>query len=81
MPIPEGVVDGLARIAPRPVLFIATGGDYSRTLVQYFYNRAPEPKFYWEVPETTHGGSPLARPGEYEQTVVGFFDRTLLKGE
>jgi pimeloyl-ACP methyl ester carboxylesterase len=79
VPIPAGVVDGLARIAPRPILFIATGQDYGRTLVQHFYQLAHDPKFYWEVPETTHGGSPIARPQEYEQTVVGFFDRTLLK--
>ncbi len=79
VPIPEGVVEGLPRIAPRPILFIATGQDYGRLLVQHFYRRASEPKQYWEVSETYHGGSPLARPQEYEQQVVGFFDRALLR--
>lgn len=77
VPIPEGVVDGLPRIAPRPILFVATGRDYGRTLVRYFYDRASEPKQWWEVPEATHGASPIVRPDEYENIVVGFFDRAL----
>ena len=79
VPIPEGVVDGLPRIAPRPILFIATGQDYGRTLVRYFFDKASEPKEWWEVPETTHGGSPIARPDEYERVIVAFFDRALAK--
>ena len=79
VPIPEGVLDGLPRIAPRPVLFIATGRDYGRTLVRFFYDRAGEPKQWWEVPETAHGGSPQVRPAEYENTIVRFLDRALAK--
>lgn len=77
VPIPEGVLDGLPRIAPRPILFIATGQDYGRTLVRYFFDRAGEPKQWWEVPETVHGGSPISQPDEYETVVVEFFDRAL----
>ena len=79
VPIPEGVVDGLPRIAPRPILFIATGQDYGRALVMYFFGRAGESKQWWEVPETTHGGSMQARPNEYEATIVNFLDRALAK--
>jgi len=79
VPIPEGVVDGLPRIAPRPILFIATGQDYGRALVKYFFDRAGEAKQWWEVPETTHGGSPQAHPDEYEATIVNFLDRALAK--
>jgi hypothetical protein len=67
----------LGRIAPRPVLFTSTGQDYGHLLVTHFYDLASEPKAYWEAPETTHGGSPTARPAEYEQTIVSFFDRAL----
>jgi dienelactone hydrolase len=77
VPLPEGVVDGLKRIPPCPILFIATGQDYGQLFVKHLYNTAGDPKSYWEVPETTHGGSPLARPQEYEQTIVGFFDQAL----
>ena len=73
------MIAGLPRIAPRPILFIATGQDYGRTQVQYFFDKASEPKAWWEVPETSHGGSPIAQPDEYERVVVGFFDRTLTK--
>lgn len=79
VPMPEGVVDGLKRVPPRPVLFIATGQDYGQLFVKHLYNVAGDPKSYWEVPETTHGGSPLARPQEYEQTIVEFFDQALGK--
>ncbi|MBI5563310.1 MAG: alpha/beta fold hydrolase [Chloroflexi bacterium] len=77
VPIPEGVIEGLLRIAPRPILFIAAGQEYGRLLVRRFFDRASEPKERWEVPETTHGGSPIARPDEYEHVIVGFFDRVL----
>ncbi len=77
VPIPEGVVERLPHIAPRPILFVSTGQDYGRALAQYFFDKANEPKAWWEVPETTHGGSPIARPDEYERVIVGFFDRAL----
>lgn len=77
VPIPEGVVDGLPHIAPRPILFTATGQDYGRLFVRHLFDQASDPKEWWEVPETTHGGSLSARPEEYERVVVGFFDRTL----
>ncbi len=79
VPIPDGVIEVLPRIAQRPILFIATGQDYGRTLVRYFFDRASEPKEWWEVPETTHGGGPIARPDEYERVIVAFFDRALAK--
>ncbi len=78
-PIPAGLIDDLKRMTPRPILFTATGQDYGRALVRHFYEQALDPKDWWEVPETTHGGGPQARPEEYEQTVIGFLDRTLLK--
>ncbi len=77
--IPAGVIDELKRMTPRPILFTATGQDYGRALVRHFYEQAAEPKEWWEVPETDHGGSLRARPEEYEQTVVGFLDRVLVK--
>jgi dienelactone hydrolase len=77
--IPAGIVDELKRMTPRPILFTATGQDYGRALVRHFYEQAAEPKEWWEVPETDHGNSLRTRPEEYEQTVVGFFDRVLVK--
>jgi pimeloyl-ACP methyl ester carboxylesterase len=79
VPVPSGVVEDLKRMTPRPILFIATGQEEGRTLVRYFYEQTPEPKEWWQVPEADHGGSLSTRPAEYEQTVVGFFDRVLAK--
>jgi dienelactone hydrolase len=78
-PLPAGVVAELKRMTPRPILFTAAGQDYGRALVRHFYEQAADPKEWWEVPETDHGGSLRARPEEYEQTVVDFFDRVLVK--
>ncbi|HSD83184.1 MAG TPA: alpha/beta fold hydrolase [Anaerolineae bacterium] len=78
-PIPTGVVDELKRMTPRPILFTATGQDYGRALVRYFYEQAADPKEWWEVPETDHGNSLRARPQEYEHIVIDFLDRGLVK--
>jgi pimeloyl-ACP methyl ester carboxylesterase len=74
-----GVVEGLDRIAPRPVFFIATGppdepGDW---LVRHFYEQAAEPKSWWLVPEAGHGQVPALRPDEYRARIVAFFDGAL----
>ena len=37
------------------------------------------PATLWEIPEAHHVGGLAARPAEYEQRVVGFFDRELAR--
>ena len=44
-----------------------------------FYAVAHEPREIWEVPGSGHIGGTEARPREYEQRIVGFFDRYLLR--
>lgn len=78
---PVGIVDVIGEIAPRPLLLISAGEGLGRRLVKHLYDRASEPKALWEISETYHGGAPAARPEEYEERVVGFFDRTLLESE
>jgi hypothetical protein len=39
---------------------------------------AGRPKAIWRIPEVSHTGGITTRPEEYEQRVVGFFDRALL---
>ena len=71
----------VSRIAPRPVfLILATKGQGGEQLSSDFYEAAREPKELWEIPEAGHTGGITARPEEYEQRVVGFFDRALLDG-
>ena len=79
IPIPAGVPEKIREISPRPIMFIDTGQAEARVLVRYFYEIADEPKELWEIPETYHGGQLEARPLEYEEKMITFFDDTLLK--
>ena len=79
IPIPAGVPDALRHISPRPIMFVDTGQAEGRVLVRYFYTLAEEPKELWEIPEAYHGAQFMARPLEYEQRMVTFFNNALLK--
>lgn len=70
-------VDSAAAISPRPVFFVAgeAEAEANRTLAQF--QAAGRPKELWLVPEVGHGGYLERWPAEYEQRVVGFFDRYL----
>jgi dienelactone hydrolase len=66
------------RIAPRPIFLISAGhGVDSEVLNKQFFAAAGEPRTLWEIPEAGHTGGLESRPAEYEQRVVGFFDRAL----
>ena len=54
------------------------GQDGERNLNPTYYAAAGEPKTLWEVPGSGHVGGIDAQPKEYEQRLVGFFNRTLL---
>jgi dienelactone hydrolase len=72
---PPGVVDVIADIAPRPILLIATGRDMEQRVGRHYFANASEPKALWEIPEAGHGRGPVARPEEYEERIVTFFDQ------
>jgi fermentation-respiration switch protein FrsA (DUF1100 family) len=52
------------------------GGENTRQ--PKYYAAAGEPKTIWTVPGSEHTGGIDARPAEYEQRVIAFFDRALL---
>jgi hypothetical protein len=52
------------------------GGEATRQ--PKYYAAAGEPKTIWKVPGSRHTGGIDARPAEYEQRVVAFFDKALL---
>ncbi len=74
---PPAVVDVIAGISPRPVFLVATGG-LERKAVRRYFEFASAPKTYWEIPEVGHGAGFAARPEEYRQRLVSFFERSLL---
>ena len=77
------IVDRIGRIAPRSVFLIyaehGIGGENVRQ--PKYYAAAGEPKAIWKVPGSTHTGGIAARPAEYEQRVIAFFDAALLRGK
>jgi len=65
----------------RHVLFSAAvpGQGGEAELTETFYEAAREPKTMWQVPGSGHTGGIEARPAEYEQRVIRFFDEALLR--
>jgi fermentation-respiration switch protein FrsA (DUF1100 family) len=65
-------------IAPRPVFFIYAGhGAGGEEFTPDVYQAAGAPRELWKIPEAHHVGGFQVRSHEYEQRVVGFFDRSL----
>lgn len=78
-PPPPALDDLAARIAPRPLFLIYAGqGVGGEELNPQYFEAASQPKTLWKIDEAGHVGGFEARPGEYEQRVVAFFDRALL---
>jgi dienelactone hydrolase len=69
------------KIGDRPVFFIygEHGQPSEKPANTGFYAKAKGPKQIWEVPGSKHMGGIDAQPRAYEQRVVDFFDRALLK--
>jgi uncharacterized protein len=79
---PPSLKDLVPRIAPRHVFFIYAGhGAGGEEFNPDYYAAAGAPKALWKIPEAHHTGGFQARPREYEQRVIGFFDRALLGKE
>ena len=71
------VIEAIGRIAPRPVLLIASG-EKDIYFNRLFFQATNEPKELWELPNGEHGAAILADSQAYRQRVVEFFDKALL---
>jgi len=71
------VIEIIGKIAPRPILLIASG-KRNISFSRLFFQAANELKELWELPEAEHKAAILQDSHEYIQRVVGFFDKTLL---
>jgi acetyl esterase/lipase len=78
----EPLQDLVARIAPTPLLLVATGRDVPAELDanRLYAEAAREPVEHWELPDVNHTAAIRERPEEYERRVVRFFDDALLAG-
>jgi uncharacterized protein len=78
---PLALLDAVGKISPRPLFLI--GGTFristlEQRSVSQFFEAAKEPKEMWIIPNTKHISGLETHPQEYEEKVIGFFDRYLL---
>jgi fermentation-respiration switch protein FrsA (DUF1100 family) len=79
-PPPPALDELVAQIGPRPLFLIyAAHGGGGEELNPDYFEGASEPKTVWRVDEAEHVGGFDARPREYEERVIGFFDQALLQ--
>jgi len=79
--LPPADLESLVPKISGAVLFVygENGQPAEEPANRAFYAVAHEPRELWEVPGSGHIGGTEARPREYEQRVVAFFDRYLLE--
>ena len=71
------LLGAMPRIAPRPVLLIAAGGDPDEIPTNRRYRDAGSSAELYEIPEAGHTSGLAARPKEYEARVTSFLERAL----
>ena len=75
---PEQLTTLVPQIAPRPIFLIWTPVSGSENDEPPSTALAGDSASIWEIPEAQHIQGINARPQEYEQRVIGFFDDALL---
>jgi uncharacterized protein len=78
---PPADLKSLAGKSTTPAFFVygERGQPVEKPANEGFYAEAKGPKELWEVPGSKHMGGIDAQPKAYEQRIVGFFDRWLLR--
>jgi pimeloyl-ACP methyl ester carboxylesterase len=71
------LIDLMPRIAPRPVLLIASGGDANEIPTNRAYRDAGPSAELYEIPEAGHTSGLAVRPREYETRVTEFLGEVL----
>jgi uncharacterized protein len=74
--IPAGTVQAIQGISPRPIFFVSTSNSIlSKTLEDYFFSVARDPKERLDFSDADHGGSYLLHRKEYGSRMVQFFEK------
>jgi uncharacterized protein len=74
---PDGLKDLAAKVDEPLLLIAAPNSRHGEELNRGYARAAGDNATLWEIPEARHVGGIDARPEEYEQRVVGFFDEAL----
>ena len=77
MPIKEAVT----RLAPRPLLLIATGRPAEQRLARELFALADEPKYLWQIRGARHRSGWRQTPQGYGFKLVAFFNHALFADE
>jgi pimeloyl-ACP methyl ester carboxylesterase len=77
---PGPLVDLVARIAPRPVLLIATSSRSEIAVNRVYRSKAGPTATLWELPGAKHTRGLDSYPRAYERRVAGFLGRALAPG-
>jgi dipeptidyl aminopeptidase/acylaminoacyl peptidase len=79
----EPLEEAVAEIAPTPLLLIVAGKGVAqeRGFNRLYAAAAREPVELWDLPDVHHTAAIRERSREYEQRVVGLFDRALKPSE
>jgi fermentation-respiration switch protein FrsA (DUF1100 family) len=67
----------VGRIAPRPVLLVASGHGAEVNANHIYRNAIGNRARLWVIPEASHTGGLKSRPAQYERRTIRFLDRTL----
>jgi alpha-beta hydrolase superfamily lysophospholipase len=74
----RSLLEFIPRIAPRPVLLVAGGGQPAEIPTAHMYRRAGGANVdLWELPDTGHTAGLRKHPAEYERRTIAFLDRSL----
>jgi alpha-beta hydrolase superfamily lysophospholipase len=74
----RSLLDYIPRIAPRPVLLVASGGEPSEIPTARMYRRAGGANVeLWELPDAGHTAGLRKHPAEYERRTIAFLDRAV----
>lgn len=76
---PDNLKDLAARTKSPLLLIAAPNSGHGEELNRGYARAAGDAASLWEIPEARHVGGLAARPAEYEQRVIGFFDRELAR--
>ncbi len=74
---PTSTTQAIQDFGNHPILFISTGQDTEFFRINTYFEAASGPKDHWNIPDSTHCAGPAARPLEYQQHLLQFFNSSL----
>lgn len=75
----QPTTDALGAISPRSVMLVSGAGSrFERRAMRHYHSTAGSHVSLWEIPEAQHAGGWGAKPTEYVEKLVAFFDDALL---